>query len=350
MMYNYDYIRTFIKKSTYLLQGGIFLKKIIALILAFCMIFLLSSCTDSEAYEKNNLFYFPIYPTVVYAPIEESTADVALEASRVLLNVEWQTYINNLGKDVCEFLNTLGANWKYEDIKVYSSNDLNIIVKNEGIEGVYRNYAIYLYPKTINLLDSPQNLSNEKKQIIAHELIHYMRELNNEKIWFLLSNERKEGEYTGIQAEECFVDTLSVKYMKSKGWDGETSLAYIYGDMSLELLELSIPNLFEFFFNNDVKGLEDEFNKLVFEHVNFQYDNPFAYWMCLIDYVISSSTIEKYASYFQDNFFCELEITASICSKEKKEEYVEIVNRYFNIVFKRDLEKSDMDHVIGLMY
>lgn len=325
------------------------MKKVIALMLVVCIIFSLSAC--SETTDKKNFRYFPIEPEITYMSCEKSNAEVELEASRELLNDEWQTFVNELGRDVCDFLNTLGANWKYEEIKAYSCSNLNEIAGQDLIYGVYRNYSIYFYPKTLNLKESPQKLSNEKKQIVVHELIHYMQELNdvrNEKIGFMLSNEN--GQYAGLNVEEFFVDTLALKYMHASGFYVETISAYGYGDMAIELLELSIPNVFEYYFNYNVDGLKNEFNNLVKEHTDFKYDNPFGFWMNTADMIFVSSTVEQAMDLF---FIClnsELEISAIICPKDKKEQYVEIVNKHYSNSFYENFPDEDMQYFSGLMY
>ena len=153
-----------------------------------------------------------------------------------------------------------------------------------------------------------------------------------------------------MNVEEFFVDVLAQKYMSSKGFDEESISAYGYGDMAIELLELSIPNLFKYYFDYDVNGVKEEFNSLVKEHTNFKYDNPFGFWMNTADQIFIASTNEQAMDLFFVCFYSELEISASICSKEKKEQFVEIVNGYYRNTFNEDVSEKDMKYFTGLMH
>ena len=261
--------------------------------------------------KKHSIDYFSYDEAVYYVPV---SATVEIKEFPNPMDDETQERVNEIGRGICNYFNeTYNANWRYEEIKAY---DLKLTKLNKissiTYGALYSQGAIVLDTKALEQLNDLQ-----LDYVIAHELTHYLYDLNCKAgNWRL----EKNGTYCGFYFEEATVDMLAKEFTVSRHPEEVSEetfeTGYKFIRMYAESLKVAIPDYPRFFFVDDIAGLEKEFNAISKQYVKGDSKNFFKKYLSLIDATLEandSQRLSKLAS-------VELKFLYCITPAEKKEE------------------------------
>lgn len=251
--------------------------------------------------------YEPVYSEI---KIEEQS----WFADAVKAEEDFQVEVNNLSEDLCQYINEIyDMSWKAVPIDSYVANVTENIPDNTPIK-----YGACYYKGKLYIDSSLGNkLKGQLRYVVSHELFHYLYEINSKKERFALKN----GDlYTGVYLEEAFIDSLAKKYMLMNFPDMDENLlksGYKIPRLCVDLMELSIPNLFFYFLNNDIQGMQKEIDrysktKLVCEESSFEI------WASLIDECILTND----ENVLSDRVSLLLTYTAYLTPKEREKYFL----------------------------
>ena len=295
-----------------------FTRNLTVTLIYFCL-FLLSSCTSSS--NKKTLEYFVKDYYVPYhqfqIQFETELIDDATPVSK-----ELQEFINNLIEEENNFFNSLGANWHYEPASVFLTKKLGDLTGNPHVCGMYINESIYI---NANEFTEPKELDPYTYCTICHEIVHYLYHLNDSSnlgVFVLLD---KYNRVVGELVNEAFVDTLAKKFTASKGKKQFHSDS-MYGEIDLfvELLEISMPDIYKYFFNHDFNSFEKKLNELIRTNVKVKCKNPAALWCTFIDTNILGSEEE-----YNYTYRALLDIAASITPHKNRNEFFKKIDDFY---------------------
>ena len=220
-------------------------------IFIIAIVILITGCGNSAS---NELKTIPSFSDNSYIPIPrakgiEDYEELDWMKAATKLDNEYQNAVKQICEDLCTYLNTeYGAGWEVEDIEAYSTN----VQENlSGLGACYYKGKIYIDPEFLS-----NGLNDQFTYIIAHELIHFMYEKNVGVRFFTydLGNCRY-GEYMS----EAFTDILAIKYAKYKNPDAELIGGYETERVYIDALSISIPDIYKYFFENDIEGFSKDF-------------------------------------------------------------------------------------------
>jgi len=219
-------------------------KRFLAIIVL--IIFIFTGC--GKQIEEQNLVSIKYFSDDSYLIQEKHLIDINImwEREPQKLDNIFQNSINTLCKDVLEFLNTeFDLNWKTLPIEAYFSNVQSSISGSLVYGACYYNGKIYIDELLVNEgIDSIR-----LNYVVAHELLHYLYDINSRVTKFAI---QKEDLYVGGFLEEAFVDSLARRYIIAKYPNLSTNditSGYKYIRLNIDLLELAIPDIFQYFFN-----------------------------------------------------------------------------------------------------
>lgn len=265
--------------------------------------------------QKNDLPTLAYFSDGDYVPkcYEISIEEQAWFAEAENSKLTFQFDVNLLLDDLCQFMNEeYDANWDYEPILVYVSD-----VTNNIDSDILKYGACYYQGKIYIDLSLGNELEGQLRYIVAHELLHYLYDINTNNYVFALENNQAKGCYVGAYLNEAFIDALARKYMLKNDPDIEQDLltsGYKYTRLLVDLMELSIPDLFMYFINNDIAGLQAEIDRCSREKLVCK-DSPFIIWISFLDEIIvNRDTLD-------DSLSLLLTYTAYLTPKEKFEDF-----------------------------
>lgn len=220
-----------------------------------------------------------------------------------------QDYVNELCADLCLYLNTeFKISWSSSPVEVYLANVTEYVTTAKACYA--GNGKIYIGEQiSINEID------DELHRIIVHELLHHLHNINIGKFFALYKNDV---ECCGVYLEEAFIDALAVRYMKNRVPQFEVSGGYIERAY-IELLELEIPDIYSYFFNSDISGLQEVFDKHASKFVT-TVGSPFEKWCCMMDEAAKTQNME-YRDY---RFSIIMSFMSLTTSRDSSDEFIKI--------------------------
>ncbi len=132
------------------------------------------------------------YSTIPYTPVSEEMVEK----------------VNRLGEDLVEFVNrTYELNWRYEPVEVTKVDSTEANDKYDVLgRYVLKEKRLLISQKLYEIEDT--NLFIE---ILAHELFHYLCELNTGSVFFVLANN---GLIVGNTFHEAITESVAYRYME----------------------------------------------------------------------------------------------------------------------------------------
>ena len=264
---------------------------------------------------KKTVFYFS---DDSYSPryIKYYEADYEWTKSAKKWNEEDTKVIRDLYSDVCNFLNTeyqanLPGGLKFN---VYSSSVTDEIAKQTSdfsCGALCYNGNIYVDENFVK-----EELDDQTTYILVHEIIHLLRNPYSYNVFSLKLKSEVCGEYL----EEAVIDSLARRYMLSKNPALDVTIlnsAYKYIRLCVDLLQIDVPDLFKYFFENDIEGLQKKVDKLAQKYL-----------------ICNGSAFEKYSSMIdemqlyketliEDRMSAVMSFIAVITPKEQYEAFAE---------------------------
>lgn len=230
--------------------------------------------------------------------IEETDNGLPFEGKDVSIDIENEidSYANQIVEYIEQEYNII---WIYESIQVMSADFSNT--------KFYAYNALYI-PKTGIIYINENNKyidSKDLKYIYVHELIHYLRDINVGTCNFYFPEYDGLGKYT----MEALTDLLTIKIFGTEEAKEFflTKSSYSYSIVGMEILELAIPELLEYYLKDDMKSLENEYNTLSEKYVDMisvGVTNPFMNFLDVVDAtqiaynnLVLSKTINDYANF-----------------------------------------------------
>lgn len=177
-----------------------------------------------EAKSKENLQLFnEATPTYVPRPVD---AEIDFEITRV--NSETEKMIENLGKDVCRFINDVyEIEWQFPETKVFTAPAVPGVIA-EHFDGV-----IVLYGEYVD--------NNSFRTTLVHELIHYLFHVNTGSAFCYLYN--SDGLVAGRYLHEAVTEYITYRYIREV-W-GMSILEINDGETKTQAYDLLVYNIEE---------------------------------------------------------------------------------------------------------
>ena len=227
-----------------------------------------------EPYNEN-LIYIPYFSDDSYSLFKteveiESNEDWYKNGKE--LNGEFSKQVNELLIDECSFINEKWKkDWQCRSVKVYSLN-VREVTQNEYAEY----YAFYdLNHGTIFIDESfIGDLKGKLRYVVAHELIHYLYEINSqdnkERFAFPTGTENY---YIGGELDEGFTDSIARKYMISRFPKIDRNIfqtAYMESRLNVDLMAMVVPEIYSYYLDRDVEGMKKAIDDYVGDKVYCQ--------------------------------------------------------------------------------
>ena len=189
-------------------------------------------------------------------------------------DAELQAQVDKLLEELVNFLNEeYSANWKYSNIcmKIADMEKVSSEVNNSlQYRAMYNDGAIWVQE---SFVAGDLQSNHQAYYVIAHEMLHYLYRYNGGEM-FCLKKEVNDKVYVcGAALEEAIVDELARRFAISKGFDSsEISSAYKYVRNAIDILSITEPDVFQYFFRDDIEGFREEFNLKVEECIKVDGD------------------------------------------------------------------------------
>ena len=278
---------------------------------------------------KLNLFRndFPVEVRGWMIPVHRK-----IENAREL--TDWLAEVNSIGEEICDFYNSMGANWVYSSIDGIYITDVKDYIPIDA-KGLLVGKKIYLDENC----DISKGITDyEIFSIICHELTHYLYNLNSpeEDLSLRCGFSQKIGDnaFIFVVLNEAFTESLTQEFLKYKG----IKIVMSYGNIVTPLRIMGENlDIYSYFFNHDFDGFRNFIINLIEKNIELSGRmNPFNVWAMFMEEAIfqSNEKIRLYA------FFALLEVSIALTPKKSKEKIFSVLEEYYQTSLMDEARKQ----------
>lgn len=332
-------------------------KRILCIVTTLVFVLVLGGCSNSKSTSNYKVPKYGIQKEeefrVVYVDVLDNLDNLDNKEFPVGTDVTFDvgSSIDYYGDKIVDFVNeNYDLHWIYEPIQVISGDFSNT--------DYYSYNAFYIPNSGIMYINESPSITINKEEIqyiYVHELIHYLRDINIGTCDFLYSEHDGLGKYT----METLTDLLTIKIFGTEEAEEFflTKSGYSYSVVGMEILELAIPDLIEYYLKNDMKGLENQYNSISEKYVDMtevDIENPFMNFLYVVDanqiaynnlvLAVSMSDnerIQKYFRYQTKYWIGEYELAVLLCrglDESKKLQAISFYEKMFELEVGNDVD------------
>lgn len=200
------------------------------------------------------------------------------------LDTEFKKQVNELLVDECNYINEKWEkDWHSKPVEVYSLNVIDSVSTENTKYGAFYDLGhgtIFIDDTLIG------ELEGQLRYIIAHELIHYLYEINSEEVGYRFAIQSPDGNYyIGDKLDEAFTDSIARKYMISRYSNIDRNIfkcRYKYSRLNVDLMAMAVPEIYSYYLDHDIYGMQSAIDDYVCKRVYCE-DSAFVKWASMND-------------------------------------------------------------------